>query len=57
MITKTSETTVHICCGGQCPSVSFENGIIIIRDDFGGEVKLSKAEASKVSEAARQVCG
>jgi len=56
MIKKISENTVKLCCGGNCPSVSFENDVIVIRDDFGGEVKLSKAEASEVSEAAKQVC-
>lgn len=57
MIKKISETEVKLCCGGNCPQVSLENEVIVIRDDFGGQVKLSKAEALEVSEATKQVCG
>ena len=57
MIKKIKETEVEICCSGNCPHVCFENGVIVIYDDFGGFVKMSKEEASFLSEASKQVSG
>jgi hypothetical protein len=54
MIKKLSKTEAKICCGGNCVQLEFQDGIIIITDDYGGQVKLSTQEASELSEAAAQ---
>lgn len=44
---------VLLCCGkGGCPTVEFnDDGAIVITDDDGGEVTLTKGEVEKLKDA------
>jgi hypothetical protein len=43
---------IFMCCGkAKCPSVSVEEGMIKIEDDFGGFVKMKKEEAELIKSA------
>ena len=43
---------IFMCCGkARCPSVSLEEDMIKIEDDFGGFVKMKKEEAELIKSA------
>lgn len=57
MIQKISETQVRICCGGNCSLMTYQDGMIVINDELGGQIKIPLVEALEISEAAKQLNG
>jgi hypothetical protein len=47
-----NDKRVFTLCGGQgcCPTVEFEGGQVIFRDDFGGTVRLTEQEWCELTE-------
>ena len=46
--------TIILCCGkANCPTLtkSDESDLLVLTDDFGGEVKLKEEELEKISDA------
>tara|TARA_R110002020_G_scaffold461776_1_gene680872 strand:- start:240 stop:440 length:201 start_codon:yes stop_codon:yes gene_type:complete len=46
--------TIILCCGkAGCPTLtkSDESDLLVLTDDFGGEVKLKEEELEKISDA------
>lgn len=46
--------TIILCCGkAKCPTLtkSEESDLLVLTDDFGGEVKLKEEELEKISDA------
>ena len=62
---KISENSIILSCGRPnscCPSVMYFDDVILgkyilIKDDFGGKVKLSIEQADMISEAVRKLVG
>ena len=47
--------TIKLCGGGSCcPTVTFEANEVVLKDDFGGMVRLNKAEFAQLKEIARR---
>ena len=44
---------IFLCCGkARCPSVQKDKeGMIVIKDDFGGEIKMPKEQADMIKGA------
>ena len=52
--------TIILCCGkANCPTLtkSDESDLLILTDDFGGEVKLSEEELERISHALAELRG
>jgi len=50
---KKENNQVTLCCGrkGSCPTIEKINSDIIIRDDYGSSVKMSKHQADLIQQA------
>lgn len=47
--TKFKNKTIRLCgVQGCCPTVTFKKGEVLIKDDFGGKVKLTKAQFAEL---------
>jgi hypothetical protein len=47
---------IFMCCGkAKCPSVSFEGGNIIIRDDHDNAVTIKPEEALLLTQASKDI--
>jgi len=69
MPTHVSSTAPHTivlscCCGGRCPTVMFRPSAavgaldaIVIHDDFGGEVRMSRSQAGMLGGAIKELLG
>lgn len=54
---KREGNSVLLCCGkGRCPALKkTENDMYSLKDDFGGEVKLSKEQLNVIQEALKEL--
>lgn len=51
---KTNQKVVTlICCDSSCPEVTVNQDEVLIKDDFGGKVKLTKEQFSVLKEKIR----
>lgn len=50
-ITFLSENQVKLCCSRGCPVLTLVGDKVVITDDFGGAITLSKNEGLFLSEA------
>ena len=50
---KLPNNQIKLCCGGKgCPVISKKgNGMVQIKDDFGGSILLKEEEARLIEEA------
>jgi len=47
--------TFSMCCGGaRCPVTMIQKDQWVLRDDFGGEVKLTKEQVEEFIEKAQE---
>jgi hypothetical protein len=47
---------IFMCCGkAKCPSVSFEGGNIIIKDDHNNSVAVKPEEALLITQASKDI--
>lgn len=51
MIEQISKNSYKLCCRNGCPTITFENQKVNIKDDFGGEVKMTLEEAEMLTTA------
>ena len=50
------KNVIKLCCGGRgCPTIECNDGIIIITDEQGNKVTLTKEEASLIPSALRKL--
>lgn len=50
-ITFLSDTQVKLCCSRGCPVLTLVGDKVVITDDYGGAITLSKNEGLFLSEA------
>jgi hypothetical protein len=54
-ITFLSENQVKLCCSKGCPVLTLVGDKVVITDDFGGAITLTKNESLFLSEAAEKL--
>ena len=53
---KMKNGAVILCCGGKgCPELKIQDNHVIIKDDDGKVVKMTKAQAALIPEAIKKL--